>query len=456
MHSSWSSEDGNYLYSARETNNGTGDIRVYDISNPALPLLVRSISMGELGLNAVTPHNPVVFGNYLYVSWYQAGVQVFDISTPANPVRVGQYDTFAPTFAPPEQEKQALLNAAPWDMICGSAFRLNYLPSTFDGNWAVFPFLGQDKVLAGDLTNGLIVLDASHVGLPLRNKIADFDGDGKTDLSDVEQDTPPAGYSWSIQLSSDLSYRYSGWGSGSDKLVNGDFDGDGKADIAIWRDSNGSWYIKQSSGGDRVVQWGAPGDVPVAGDFDADGKTDFAIWRPSTGVWYIVQSSLGIRTQNWGVAGDKPLTADYDGDGKDDIVIWRPSNGNWYIIQSSSSIPVQIGWGEPGDKPLAGDFNGDGRADLTIFRPSSSTWYIFNPFTGLNRLYVFGESGDVPVPADYDGDGSSDVAVYRPSNRSYFRLNSSNGGFVSGIFLGYFQSFDQFTARFLPMSAQPE
>ena len=31
MHSSWSSEDGNYLYSCRETNDGNGDVRVYDI-----------------------------------------------------------------------------------------------------------------------------------------------------------------------------------------------------------------------------------------------------------------------------------------------------------------------------------------------------------------------------------------------------------------------------------------
>ncbi len=161
MHSSWSSEDGNYLYSARETNNATGDIRVYNITDPAVPLLVRSISMAELGLNAVTPHNPVVFGNYLYVSWYQAGVQVFDISSPANPVRVGQYDTYQSTFAPPEQEKQAALDAEPWDMICGSEYRQNALPTTYDGNWAVFPFLGQNKVLAGDLTHGLFVLDAS-------------------------------------------------------------------------------------------------------------------------------------------------------------------------------------------------------------------------------------------------------------------------------------------------------
>ncbi len=456
MHSSWSSENGNFLYSARETNNGTGDIRVYDITNPALPLLVKSISMAELGLNAVTPHNPAVFGNYLYVSWYQAGVQVFDISTPANPVRVGQYDTFQATFAPPEQEKQAALDAEPWDMICGSEFRQNALPTTYDGNWAVFPFLGNNKVLAGDLTNGLLVLDASDVGNPPRNKVADFDGDGKTDLSDVEQGSPPSSYSWSVQQSSDSNYRYYGWGGSDDKLVNGDFDGDGKSDIVVWRPSNGTWHLRQSQAGDRVVQWGANGDVPVAGDYDADGKTDIAVWRPSTGVWYIIQSTLGVRTAQWGIPGDKAFAGDYDGDGKDDIVVWRPSNGNWYIIQSSSSIPVKIGWGQQDDKPLIADFNGDGRAELTVLRPSDNTWYIFNPFTGFNATYVFGVAGDIPAPADYDGDSKFDVSVYRPSNKTWYRLNSSDGAFVSGIFFGYYAPFQQFTARPLPASAQPE
>ena len=94
MHSSWSSEDGNFLYSARETANGTADLRVYDITNASQPMLVNSLTMQSLGLNAVTPHNPVVMGNKLYVSWYQAGVQVFDISDPANPKHIGQYDTY--------------------------------------------------------------------------------------------------------------------------------------------------------------------------------------------------------------------------------------------------------------------------------------------------------------------------------------------------------------------------
>ncbi len=445
MHSSWSSEDGNYLYSARETNNGTGDIRVYDITNPAVPLLVRSISMAELGLNAVTPHNPVVFGNYLYVSWYQAGVQVFDISTPANPVRVGQYDTFQATFAPPEQEKQAALDAEPWDMICGSEFRQNALPTTYDGNWAVFPFLGQNKVLAGDLTYGILVLDASAIANPLRNKVSDFDGDRKTDFSVF---TPATGL-WSIESSSTGAQSTYGYGLADDLLVNGDYDGDGKSDIAVWRPSNGTWYIRGSSMGYWVGQFGVSGDIPVPADYDADGKTDLAVWRPSTGVWYIIQSTLGYQIRQWGVAGDKAFSGDYEGDGKADLVIWRPSNGTWYIIQSSSSMFVSAVWGQIGDKPLLADFDGDGRAEYTVFRPSNGTWYILNPVNGSYRSQTFGIAEDLPMPADYDGDSKADIALFRPSTNVWYRLNSSNDGFV---IRGFGQSGDTPS----PLSIQPQ
>ena len=430
MHSAWSSEDGNYLYSARETNNGTGDIRVYNITDPAVPLLVRSISMGELGLNAVTPHNPVVSGNYLYISWYQAGVQVFDISNRANPVRVGQYDTFPTTFAPPDQEKQALLDAEPWDMICGSQFRQNSLPSTYDGNWAVFPFLGANKVLAGDLSFGLLVLDASEAANPLRNKVSDFDGDRKTDFSVF---SPSTGL-WQVENSSDGTQSSYTYGVAGDQLVNGDFDWDGRSDVGVWRPSNGTWYIRGSSSGYWVTQFGVTGDVPVPADYDADGKTDLAVWRPGDGNWYILQSTLGYRVRQWGVSGDKAFSGDFEGDGKADLVIWRPSTGTWYIVQSSSSFMVTATWGQIGDKPLLADFDGDGRAEYTIFRPSNSTWYILNPVNGSIGTRTFGIAGDLPMPADYDGDSKADIAVFRPSTNVWYRINSSNDGFIVRTF----------------------
>jgi hypothetical protein len=109
---------------------------------------------------------------------------VFDLTDPTFPKRVGEYDTFPATFAPTEAEKQALENVDPWDMICGSPSGLTgALPSNYDGNWAVYPFLGQNKILAGDLTYGLMILDASGVNAPLKNVVSDFEGDRKTDLS---------------------------------------------------------------------------------------------------------------------------------------------------------------------------------------------------------------------------------------------------------------------------------
>jgi hypothetical protein len=432
MHSSWSSEDGNYLYSARETSNGNGDVRVYNISNPAAPTLVNSLTMNGLGLNAVTPHNPVVMGNKLYVSWYQAGVQVFDITNPSQPKRIGQYDTFQPAFAPEEAAAENGLTEEPWDLICGTSSLQNALPTTYDGNWAVYPFLGENKVLAGDLTNGLLVLDVTKATAPAKNFVSDFDADGKTDFSVYS----PSSGTWKVEQSSDNAYSETNFGIAEDKIVTGDYDGDGKSDSAIFRPSTGTWWIRRSSNPAVfvAVNFGLTGDVPVAADYDADGKTDIAVFRPSTGVWYIQQSTLGTRITRWGVSGDIAFSGDYEGDGKADLAIFRPSNGVWYILQSSSSIPVIVQWGIATDKPVSGDFDGDGKSDLAVYRPSEGNWYILNSNGGSITILHFGLNGDIPIPADFDGDNKADITVFRPSESAWYRLNSSNGAFSARVY----------------------
>ena len=429
-HSSWTNETGEYLYSARELSNG--DLRVYDVRNPSQPMLIRSITAASLGLNAITPHNPVVMGNRLYVAWYQAGIQVFDISDPTNPVRVGQYDTYQQEFAPSDAEKLILETGDPWDIMCGAANLQNLLPTSYGGNWAVFPFLGHDKVLAGDLANGLIVLDATGVSAPQKNVVSDFDGDRKTDLSTFS----PATGTWTVEQSSDSTPNTLDWGVATDVMVPGDYDGDGRSDRAIFRPSTGTWWFVLSTNGSRpAVQFGTNGDVPVPADYDADGKMDVAVWRPSNGAWYIQQSTLGLRISTWGVSSDKPVSGDFEGDGKADIAVWRPSTGVWYVLQSSSNIPMYAAFGTAGDKPLSGDFDGDGKSDFAVYRPSTGTWYALNSGTaGSFSAVRFGLEEDVPVSADYDGDSKTDIAVFRPSSNVWYRLDSSNGAFFARVF----------------------
>lgn len=442
-HSAWTNETGEYLYSAREFNNG--DLRVYDVRVPEAPLLIRTIRAADLDINAITPHNPVVFGNKLYVAWYQGGTQVFDISDPTNPVRVGQYDTYQQEFAPSKAELEILENADPWDIMCGAGNLQNLLPSSYGGNWAVYPFLGEDKVLLGDMASGLYIVDATKATLPAKNVVADFDGDRKTDFSVF---TPSTG-NWQVENSSDGSPFTATWGSPTDRIVNGDYDGDGKSDVAVWRPSTGEWFILKSTGGFSTAVWGMNGDVPMPADYDADGTTDIAVWRPSNGTWYINQSTLGFKTVSWGVSTDKVFTGDYDLDGKADVAAWRPSTGTWYVSRSSSSILLAATWGAIGDQPLSADFDGDGKSDFAVYRPTTGFWYVKESGTNNAATYTWGAPGDVAIPADYDGDSKADIAVFRPTTGDWFRLNSSNGAFIS-------RTFGQGGDSVLPATVQPQ
>jgi len=258
-----------------------------------------------------------------------------------------------------------------------------------------------------------------------RATVADFDADGRTDISVYR----PSNGLWVVLRSGSSQAAVQQWGIAGDTQVAGDYDGDGKADYAVYRPSNGLWVVLNSGTSQPTIQqWGTSGDTAVPGDYNGDGRTDFAVYRPSNGLWIVLNSGSGTTTiQQWGTAGDIPVPGDYNGDGKTDFAVYRPSNGLWIILNSGTGIPTIQQWGTTGDIPVPGDYNGDGKTDIAVYRPSSGLWIVLNSGTGIPTIQQWGANGDTAVPGDYNGDGKTDMAVYRPSNGLWIILPSGTG-----------------------------
>ena len=257
----------------------------------------------------------------------------------------------------------------------------------------------------GDANYGVITRTC-HVPAVLvpREAVADFDGNGTTDVSVFR----PSNATWYVQSPPSAVV----WGSAGDIAVPGDYDGNGAVEHAVYRPSTGAWYLRGAN--PSVRTWGVPGDIPVPADYDGNGTTDLAVYRPSDGLWYFQASHSTVA---WGRSGDVPVPGDYNGDGRDEVAMYRPSNGTWYLHAGQSAVT----WGISGDIPVPGDYDGNGFTDIVAFRPSNGTWYVHTPA----GAQAWGSPGDVPVPGDYDGNGTTDRAVYRPATATWYVLTPS-------------------------------
>lgn len=137
-HSTSPNANNTLLAVAREDENS--EVFLYDISTPASPALISTILPGTYGIDSFSAHNPIIVGDTLYVSWYQAGLQIFNIKEPATPIHLGAYDTFVGGNGGP---------SAPGSF------------SGWDGNWGLDVSHGPSKILLSNFDEGLFVVNAN-------------------------------------------------------------------------------------------------------------------------------------------------------------------------------------------------------------------------------------------------------------------------------------------------------
>jgi choice-of-anchor B domain-containing protein len=128
-HSGWWSEDKQYVIVHDEldeqTHNLNTTLNIFDISSLSTPTLVGTWT----GLTRAIDHNGFVRGNRYYMSNYERGLTVLDITDPSDPIEVGFFDTY------PVSD-----NAG------------------FNGAWGVYPFLPSGNILVSDINSGLYII----------------------------------------------------------------------------------------------------------------------------------------------------------------------------------------------------------------------------------------------------------------------------------------------------------
>ena len=132
-HSGWPNSDMS-LYVMADENWGY-DLKILDISNLE-NINVISTFNSEIHKNSIA-HNVMVKNNLAYISYYHDGLQVYDISIPENPTKVGSFNTYL----------------------------LDDHEETYRGAWGVYSFLPSNNILISDMQFGLYVIGENYLNI---------------------------------------------------------------------------------------------------------------------------------------------------------------------------------------------------------------------------------------------------------------------------------------------------
>jgi choice-of-anchor B domain-containing protein len=147
-HASSLTNDGKTLVFCDEIPNGLA-IKIADVTN-LNNIVVTALCKPNTHPDFVA-HNPYVVGNkWAFVSCYQDGIMLYDITIPSSTVLAGYFDTY------PQ----------------GGSNTGNYGSISYEGNWGAYPYFPSGNILALDMTNGAFILQLSPtIGIKEQIKI---------------------------------------------------------------------------------------------------------------------------------------------------------------------------------------------------------------------------------------------------------------------------------------------
>ena len=279
--------------------------------------------------------------------------------------------------------------------------------------------------------------------------VADFNGDGKSDLAVADYSGTTA-----ILLSrGDGTFEAaSNFNQGGRSLAVGDFNSDGKADLALVPSGEAVAVVLGHGDGSFLAAGfvsAGPGSASTAlGDFNGDGRPDLVVgkilgdWGLATDVSVLLANGDGtFQPPLNSRAGYNPFAvtvADFNGDGRADLATANNSSGDVSILLGDGDgtfrAPVKYAVGSA--SVAAGDFNGDGKPDLAA-ATGDGVSVLLNKGDGIfSPAGKYSGGGGFVTVADLDRNGKLDLISAGAYSDITVFLGNGDGSFRAGVFYG--------------------